>query len=169
MSLVRVDLLCLHALRPSHFRPAYPSPFMLFPAAVNTFPCIIQALEATRWPKTLCELFSMHETNSHCCLPTSLYAPLGKASIFSFFLSSFLRERERERERESVMDSRSLWCITTGVWSDTKRVKTLAFSSMKKTSLECEHDVFTTEHWTIRWIGDPFWFLWQYQIEISSA
>ena len=69
----------------------------------------------------------------------------------------------------SVMDSRSLWCITTGVWSDTKRVKTLAFSSMKRLLLKCEHDVFTTEHWTIRWIGDPFWFLWQYQIELSSA
>ena len=41
--------------------------------------------------------------------------------------------------------------------------------SMRRLLLKCEHDVFTTEHWTIRWIGDPFWFLWQYQIEISSA
>ena len=71
--------------------------------------------------------------------------------------------------RLTVMDSRSLWCITTGVWSDTKRVKTLAFHSMKRLLLKCEHDVFTKEYWTIWRIGDPFWFLWQYQIELSSA
>ena len=68
--------------------------------------------------------------------------------------------------RLTVMDSRSLWCITTGVWSDTKRVKTLAFRSMKRLLLKCEHDVFTTEYWMIWRIGDPFWFLWQYQIEL---
>ena len=81
----------------AHFRPAYLSPFMPFPGLVISFPCIIQVLEATHWPKTLCELCSLHETNSHCCPPASsmrwslrlCVIPVNAMEDQSFYTGSF--------------------------------------------------------------------------------